>query len=961
MRDMADVRQRNHDDSNISKDTFMSVQNVQKECQSTRSIWGAEGRIANNDDESCMSMGVKERLKRYQSATIVDARQDKDQDESDNDDDDNDDDNGGETYTNVMDRYKEFQQERGLTPPIRDVGSVVPTGMSSSSVVSSAANQSMNRRHRLQLMKSTSRDRSLASFSPSTRNIDQDCFPPLTVSFQTQEENSSAKEGFHYGNVSLKKIKKPVEDRWKKNLATDSIIAVQADDDDESLSSTVLHGKKDDETSSLSMRRISLPVSKSELSKSMHTFSSSPSSLHVRKSFPNLSSSLANCKQTGQKDNETSSSLPRRKSLPVSESEIPKSLHTFSSSPSLHARKSFSNLSSSSPANCKQIGKKDEEETRSSPLQRISVPVSKSGLSTSPLHSSSSLHVRKSFLNTSSSPANCKQTKSLVHRRTSLLACVGSTFLTNAPPSLQSKVKGDLPSPSRPFEEPSTETEDFISENEKFQNDLAAALKKVGPPIEERWKLIKNCDEYVSGASKPSFSKMKLKSIGSTASATPTGSSRFIETRQYFNDQSTTHNRRSLSQNHEDDDDDDGDDVKEESLSPSKRHRQLEVATTQVDMTRTSKITKGDHDGLHSINTTPCKSSKGGISVSDLAKTFSSRIAMTSHKDELYDEKVSSESNEIEKIRNSLRSTAKELEGIRKSLNLSSPVAKLIAEKNEAVEANTTKDLEGIQDSSRLASPVAKLIAEKNMASEANGSVRDLQKNFAPSAERLRKGRRSFGSTNIKSLSGLERSSSDGDVASVQNPNPPCRLGRPCDPTKNKVEDTLERDIPDDFTRNSYWENPETDEDIFPLPFPSQTEDRSHDETFFSDKERVSPITSESSNNSNENSLPRNDELLQSSSTLSENTTDSEGHWHTYGENRYIQFTLSSGGITEKVEPNINIFMSQSVEAPSMASLTDVSSRKDRKKGLADPLKGAKKFFFGKNKRKTTEEESCLF
>mmetsp|Transcript_18198 Transcript_18198/g.50678 ORF Transcript_18198/g.50678 Transcript_18198/m.50678 type:complete len:886 (-) Transcript_18198:3057-5714(-) len=885
---MVNARQRNNDDTITDRETYVTVQDLRKEYQSASCIGGSERAHINDDDRSCVSMSVKERLKRFQSTKMIDARQDDDPEESENNERAG---NGDETYANVMDRYREFQLRRGRTSSTRDASSVV---CSSTSVFGPVANQTVNEHNRPRLVVTTPINRSVTTSSPLS--TDQNCSPPLTVSFHTREADFSKNDGFQYGNVALKKVEKPVEDRWKRNLAKDSA-KEQLDDDDQSCLMSLVPGvpytRKDDETNSLSIRRMSLPAAKAASSKPLHTISSSP-----------------------------------------------------------HARNSFSNMATS--------------------------------------------------------PRKCTKPKSLTHRSTSLPThCYNSTSLINSSPATEMKPK-EITFNSK--------TESPISADQKFQNDLAAALKKVGRPIEERWKLIKNCDENVADTSKPVFANMKLKSIGSTANATPTESSRVSEARQYFDDQSTICNRKSFSQNLE------TEDVQEEGVSPSKRQQKFVVPTkidtsqttsnicdedhdrpylvsgsprkelkrgmsvsdlaknfsaktehddlddensprsgrkrqfvvpAKIDTSHTSKIEYGDHDKLKSVSGTPHKDLKRGMSVSDLAKNFAARTVVKSPTEESDDDKASSEPNEIEKIRNSLRSTAKD-QGTRNFLNMSSPVAKLIAEKNKAAKTYATKDLKDLKMSS---TPVAKLISEKNKALEASGCcVENLRKKFAQSGEGLSNGGRSYKQSNTNSTS--QRLIVDEDCW-VRNPLSPCSSGQPCDPGNEQVENKLEREVPEDHSNSNSWENPETDE-IFPLSFLS-TVDKDDEKTFFSNFGKESMIESELMDNANQDLVPTDQDLLQSYSSISDNTTDSEGNWLMYGESRYIQFTLSTGGITELVEPNININMAPSVPSPSMGSQSDVSSKKDKKKGLVEPLKGAKKFFFGKNKRKMTEEDPYTF
>ena len=94
-------------------------------------------------------------------------------------------------------------------------------------------------------------------------------------------------------------------------------------------------------------------------------------------------------------------------------------------------------------------------------------------------------------------------------------------------------------------------------------------------------------------------------------------------------------------------------------------------------------------------------------------------------------------------------------------------------------------------------------------------------------------------------------------------------------------------------------------------------------------------------------------ELLRSNSTLSEGSNG-------FNDCRYLQITLSSGGIVEKSEPTIA--MSTTEESSVVSDLdyqSDCSgdaSHDGPRKGKRKHKKGAKKFFFGKHKKKIPAE-----
>jgi hypothetical protein len=105
------------------------------------------------------------------------------------------------------------------------------------------------------------------------------------------------------------------------------------------------------------------------------------------------------------------------------------------------------------------------------------------------------------------------------------------------------------------------------------------------------------------------------------------------------------------------------------------------------------------------------------------------------------------------------------------------------------------------------------------------------------------------------------------------------------------------------------------------------------------------------------------DNLLPAMSMNSEYTTESEfdiaseNYCH---DNRYIQISLSSGGIAEKYEPNIVVSPTTEStddsegllsESPAGSSVDNYEIRGSRRRKSREPFRGAKRFFFGKKKR----------
>ena len=254
---------------------------------------------------------------------------------------------------------------------------------------------------------------------------------------------------------------------------------------------------------------------------------------------------------------------------------------------------------------------------------------------------------------------------------------------------------------------------------------------------------------------------------------------------------------------------------------------------------------------------------------------------------------------------------------------------------------------------------------------------------------------RSLGLARAISLSHVERSVAVDGYSSVNNPLSPYTQGQFCDPVTKKNKQAFESDrsddIPNQLARLRCWGNSKTKN------FQEQSQDNSvasssyrhsgrrymhHDHLSFSEQE-VAISSSQSSNyksdmpsyvegrstsslsskyTADDTSELIHDELFSASSMLSDYTTDTEGDFAIYGDNRYIQITLSSGGIAEKSEPNIAMsptLESSDSEGMSMISSVDslsderqYDSRNDKRKSRK-ALKGAKNFFFGQIKKKS--------
>mmetsp|Transcript_3481 Transcript_3481/g.8288 ORF Transcript_3481/g.8288 Transcript_3481/m.8288 type:complete len:605 (+) Transcript_3481:256-2070(+) len=385
-----------------------------------------------------------------------------------------------------------------------------------------------------------------------------------------------------------------------------------------------------------------------------------------------------------------------------------------------------------------------------------------------------------------------------------------------------------------------------------------AGLTKVG-----LWKGTKKAEEEASDSSKPIFAIMKLRTVGTPASHASQAASPY--------------------------------DLDDKKSTLAKRQR---VPTT-ADIAQTSGLCYGHRN----------KGSAEGIRVSDLAKTFSSNIKLASNGERAEEEKVirrSSGVNEINYIRSSLKSSKTELEEMRKSLNSSTPVAKLIAERNRAAQANRseTRNIFGLPDDRR----------------KSYGRTRS--KSVGRSANTHRRNK-SMSSTQTKN------SSSDG----------------------NPTHDQVRRDSVSSLEgfSNICWEefkasNPSAGSNIWDMNLDGSA--------FFGAHSNARSCTALDELSGGK------DNLLPSNSTISEYTTDSDAHYDydNYGHSSFIQLTLSSGGIVEKFEPLVCMTATDDSSAEYQSEYgMDMSidpTMSDSKHSTRKALKGAKNFFFGKNKRK---------
>jgi len=423
--------------------------------------------------------------------------------------------------------------------------------------------------------------------------------------------------------------------------------------------------------------------------------------------------------------------------------------------------------------------------------------------------------------------------------------------------------------------------------DETYQKDVGAVLKKVSLPVKDRWKSMKKAEEEdVSDTSKPLFATMKLRSVG-----TPTNHPKaaFAKKLKCFDGQTTP---SGLDQNN----------------------------------------FKLDHDDKKS--TLPKHHRKSSTSVSNLRKSFSPQVKLASRGEREEEEKVtgrapSSEVNKITQIRSSLKSTAKELEDLRKSLNssTSTPVSKLIAERNKAAKANRSGEH-----------------TRKKMGRRRSKSV---SSSHPSNAHRRRK---SMSSTHT-----AEDSTTDGRSSVRMPPSPSCKRGRDRKPVRVESEIPLEGDCADGFLNS--WRNFKANNNTAVENGGEIWNMNLDDSPFFGGMSSSKSCTA--LDKCDDDISGTNDELLPSNSTISEYTTDScEGDYY---YRRFLQITLSSGGITEKYEPAVAMSPTEESfisDGTSMAYVTDSSvdpmsdSRRDRRIGLV-PLMGAKKFFFGKNKKKS--------
>lgn len=393
-----------------------------------------------------------------------------------------------------------------------------------------------------------------------------------------------------------------------------------------------------------------------------------------------------------------------------------------------------------------------------------------------------------------------------------------------------------------------------------------AGLKKVGLPVQDRWKPTKKAEEEASDPSKPVFANMKLRSVGTPTSNTSQAASPY--------------------------------DLDDKKSTLAKRQR----APTTADIAQTSALCYGDRN----------KGSAEGTRVSNLAKTFSSNIKLASNGERAEEEKVigrASGVHEINYIRSSLKSSRTELEELRKSLNSSTRVAKLIAERNRAAQANhsETRNIFGLPDDRR----------------KSYGRTRSKSASRNSNTHRR-----------TKSMSSTHTNSSDG----------------------NPSHDQVRRDSVSSLEgfSNICWEefkasNPSAGGNIWDMNLDGSS--------FFGAHSNARSCTALDELSGGK------DNLLPSNSTVSEYTTDSDAYYDydNYGHSSFIQLTLSSGGIVEKFEPLVCMTATDDSSADYQSEYgMDLSidpTTSDSKHSTRKALKGAKKFFFGKNKRKTSAVE----
>ena len=291
--------------------------------------------------------------------------------------------------------------------------------------------------------------------------------------------------------------------------------------------------------------------------------------------------------------------------------------------------------------------------------------------------------------------------------------------------------------------------------------------------------------------------------------------------------------------------------------------------------------------------------------VSDLAKTFSPQVKLASNGERAEEQKVIGRvatnafgTHEIVHIRSNLKSTAKELEELRKNLNKTTSVAKLIAERNKAAEANksTSQNIYGLPRDGRMMYGIPR---SKSMGRFPNSHRRT--KSMSSSKDGLNWDSAQARRDSIDTLGGF--SNLCWEDFKANNPNAP---------------------------GTTIWDLNLDDTSLFGRPQSCTALDvlsgGGHD-----------------------------DRLLTSNSTLTEPDSDGEYYHDDYGHSTYIQITLSSGGIVEKCEPVICMTLSDdsSGEYQSEFGMDLSVDLVDSKHSTRKALMGAKKFFFGgKTKRK---------
>jgi len=706
---------------------FVAIKNDSDGHQKRRKSVGTDGEDGNEN-----FISVKNRLREFQPTMAIESRQEDDEIIDDRDE---------QIYTSIKERLREFQ----LVTAKRDSSSTAPSSRCSSprflsSPLASTNNKTSRNKLEQQLLQQQQQlqqqqeiiDRLLRSkitigetvASPSN-NKKKNQFPPFMVSFidrpngafsaspsstddrippkNGREENkddgsekniSSRKNGYQYGNVSLKRVENPIEDRWRNptkdfelmratsnggdgissKLSLPAIVNDDSRNDDEITSKKCKHVRTTSDIDVSSGRSLSLINSGSRKNNDNEINAwSKRTNLRLAKQQKD---SRSNEKNDDNRNDDEMSTKEFKQVRATSDIGISSGFSFSSASVTSNSRRNNDNeinawskrrisLQGSNVGLVKQQQASHDNERNSLPVF-LPLKTTSNAISPETNYKKPRPLARRAF----SSPGFYDTTINEVeHVKEGVLCIAKQTVpLLSSSPTTRNNPKSD---------------DGSISNDDKHQHDFTTALKNVGPSIEEKWKLMKSCYQKLPNETRTSFALKKIKQakgVMSSVHVNESGiSSAFsqsvetVETYNYFGDP-TVHNSVNLKQMNELNNDNDNDNENDNNAIPTKQQCFPEISirtgTGQLSRNFYQQQDRADIQDIISGD-----ESEEIVSVRNLTKTFSDKAFLLSSNNETNQEDnnnteiVSTETSEIEQIRNSLRSAAKELEEIRSSLD----------------------------------------------------------------------------------------------------------------------------------------------------------------------------------------------------------------------------------------------------------------------------------------------------